>query len=572
MPSPRSGLRRPDPLAFAIAAILCAAALVVFLQHRAMATLERQTGVILHQLADQTANAVAADVRHTLEGPVFDTLTRVNHPQIREGRLDLLAREYAAGLTAYPQVERFFVWTERTDVVLPGEALFYGRADGPATSPMPAGLADGFARDPALGRAVVDLARRHAPAQQIYAAFERTGPDGRHDLFLRLFWADARRDRYFAVIGFVIDRARVRDALFPALHRRRLADILKLHGADQRFELRVVDETGATVWGRATPGPLAARVLVPLTFYPAQAIASRLAAGVEPVNWTIEVSPSATTAVLAVNARGYLLLALSVGLMLVALAFTIRAGRRAAEMARMQAEFVSHVSHQLKTPLSLLSTAAETVAMDRVRSPEKLAQYFEIIRSEAGRLSALVQRILEFSRVQQRPALAFEEVDLGALVRETVDAFEGGLRGRPVAFRVEQDGPAPHLQADPAALEQVLANLLDNAVKYSDAATEVTVRVGWSGSDAVVEVRDRGIGIAPEDRRRIFEKFYRGSGAAHHRRGFGLGLAIVQELVAAHRGRIEVDSVPHEGSTFRIVLPVARPYRRPPRAAVEVTR
>jgi two-component system phosphate regulon sensor histidine kinase PhoR len=230
------------------------------------------------------------------------------------------------------------------------------------------------------------------------------------------------------------------------------------------------------------------------------------------------------------------------------------------------------VSHQLKTPLSLLSTAAETVAMDRVRSPEKLAQYFEIIRSEVGRLSALVQRILEFSRMQQRPALEFEEVDLGALVRETVDAFESGLRGRPVAFRVEQDGPAPHLQADPAALEQVLANLLDNAVKYSDAATEVTVRVGWSGSDAVVEVRDRGIGIAPEDRRRIFEKFYRGSGAAHHRRGFGLGLAIVQELVAAHRGRIEVDSVPHEGSTFRIVLPVARPYRRPPGAAVEVTR
>jgi signal transduction histidine kinase len=120
---------------------------------------------------------------------------------------------------------------------------------------------------------------------------------------------------------------------------------------------------------------------------------------------------------------------------------------------------------------------------------------------------------------------------------------------------VRQDGPAARVHADPAALEQVLANLLDNAVKYSDNVREVTVRVGWAGPYAVIDVIDGGIGVSPDDRAHIFERFYRGTGAAHHRRGFGLGLAIARELVAAHGGRIELHESGPRGSTFRISLP-----------------
>jgi two-component system phosphate regulon sensor histidine kinase PhoR len=222
----------------------------------------------------------------------------------------------------------------------------------------------------------------------------------------------------------------------------------------------------------------------------------------------------------------------------------------------MQADFISHVSHQLKTPLSLLSAATETLAMDRVRSPEKLSQYVGIIRGEVTRLSALVQRILEFSRLQQRRSYEFETVDLGSLVRETVDAFERSLSGRHFTFRVQETGPSPQVSADPAALEQVLANLLDNAVKYSDDVKEVTVRVRASGDDAIIEVSDRGVGIERSDQKRIFEKFYRGSASSLHREGFGLGLPIVQELVSAHGGLVEVESEPGTGSTFRVRLPL----------------
>ena len=155
--------------------------------------------------------------------------------------------------------------------------------------------------------------------------------------------------------------------------------------------------------------------------------------------------------------------------MLIALGLTIQAHRRSAALAKMQTDFVAHVSHQLKTPLSLLSAATETLQMDRVRSPERFAEYLATIHAEAARLSLLVQRVLEFSRVQQRRSYEFERVDLGALVRETVDAFAHSLSSQNFTFAVQEDGPSPLVLADPAALEQVLANLLDNAVKYSDA-------------------------------------------------------------------------------------------------------
>jgi signal transduction histidine kinase len=553
-------LRRSDPYVYAIAAVVCAAALVLYLQQRTVAEQRKQTAIVLHEIAEQTAQAVVADVRTTLEGPVFDTLTAVNHPQIRDSRLDLLAAEYKAGLELYPHVERFFVWTEQTDGSVPGEVLFYGPGHGEVQA-APRGVPPVFSRDPALGREVFMLARRYAPSQQIYAAYARVGPDGNHDVFLRLFWTDARRDRFFAVTGFVVDRQRMRTTLFPELHQRRLDQLLKVRGDELPFELRVRDDQGTVIWGPAEEQPLAARAALPMLFYPVDELGVRLASGIEPVNWSVEVSPAHADQLLATTVNGYWLPALSVLLMLVAIAVTMHSGRRAAAVARMQSDFVSHVSHQLKTPLSLISAATETVELDRVQTPEKLAEYLGIIRGEVGRLSSLVQRILEFSSVQQR-RLEFDDVNLAELVRETVDAFRASLAGQQFTFHLLLEGPPPQVRADPAALEQALANLLDNAVKYSGGIREVTVRVAWSAGSAVIDVVDEGIGVPPDDRSHIFDRFYRGTGQAHHRRGFGLGLPIARELVTAHGGRVALVASSAKGSTFRITLPAGSPTRR----------
>jgi signal transduction histidine kinase len=533
------GARRPH---LAIAATLAAAAIVFYLQHRAISTLQTQTGVILRQLSEQTATDIALHVRRTLDGPIFDTLTAVNHPELRAGRLDLVAQQYAEGLHSYPQVDRFFVWNAQTERNAPGEVLFYGR-DG------------SFTRDPALGRSIVGLARQHAPAQHIYIAAEGLGPARRHQVFIRLFWTDARRVDYFAVLGFVVDPDLVRRELFRTLHDQHLGELLRRRGGDVPLQLQVVDERGVLVHGPSRSEALAAEVTFPMLFYPPEDIQTRLAVGVEPKPWSIRVSAAPPGGDLAGASQPYWPIVLSLLLMLVAVGYTIQANRTAADLARVQAGFIPHLSHQLKTPLSLLSAATETLVMDRVRSPEKLSQYLNTIRGEVTRLSSLVQRILEFSRLQQPRSYEFEVLDLGPLVRETVDAFAHSLAPQGFTFTVDQEGPTPHVRADSAAIEQALANLLDNAVKYSGEGRSVAVRVRAAGGHAFIEVTDRGVGISESDRRRIFEKFYRGAAAALQRQGFGLGLPIVQELVDAHKGRIEVESEVGRGSTFRIVLP-----------------
>jgi signal transduction histidine kinase len=534
--------RWPWPMACAIAATICAAGLVLFLQYRAISTLQSQTRVILKQVSEQSAADLAVELRRTLDGPVFDTLTAVNHPELREGRLDLVAARFAAGLAAYPHVERFFAWHAQTESVHPGQVVFYGRNGAAATDPM-------------LGPAILALARRHAPSQQIYAAAERLVPGSSHQAFLRLFWTDARRLEYFAVLGFVVEPSQMRQQLFADPLGARLRSVAARRGTGLPLQLRVTDESGAIVYGHRGEGVEVTRTSFPMVFYPADEIQSRLSASVAPKNWAIDVSLPPPAGGWRRLTDRYGATFFSVILLLMALGLTIQAHRRSAELARMQTDFVAHVSHQLKTPLSLLSAATETLEMDRVRSPERFAEYLRTIHAEAARLSALVQRVLEFSRVQQNRDYEFERCDLGALVRETVAAFAHGLSAQGYSFDVQDEtAPAMFVRADPAALEQVLANLLDNAVKYSADNKAVAVRVGSAKGFAVVEVIDRGVGIAPRDQKRIFERFYRPSGT--QRPGFGLGLPIVKELVQAHRGTVDVTSTPGHGSTFTIRLPL----------------
>jgi two-component system phosphate regulon sensor histidine kinase PhoR len=528
-------------MVLAIAATACAAGLVFYLQHRAIAALQAQTRVILRQISELTAADVAQEMRQALDGPVFETLTAVNHPDLRAGRLDLVAEQFERGLQEYPHVDRFFAWLARTDGAARGEVLFYGRGRP-------------FVRDAELGRAIVELAHRYAPTQQIYVAAEGVGP-GRQLAFLRLFWEDARRVDYFAILGFVVDPRGLGERLFEPPHRAHLdALVARRGGGDVPLQVRVKDDGGRVVLGRAATGTVAATQAFPMLFYPPDDIQSRLAAAVEPRSWSIEVLAPDTLAPGVGPSLGYWPTLVSIGLMLVALAITVQAYRRSQELAAMQADFVSHVSHQLKTPLSALSAATETLQLDRVRSPEKLSQYLGIIATETARLTSLVQRVLEFSRVQQPRRYEFQSVELGTLAAETVEAFARGVSGAPVTFRVEADGPGPVVRADPAALEQVLVNLLDNAVKYSDAVRDVTVGVRMADNQAVIDVSDRGVGIQPGDKAHIFERFYRGT-ASSRRQGFGLGLPIVRELVRAHGGQVGVTSVPGAGSTFSVTLP-----------------
>ncbi len=220
---------------------------------------------------------------------------------------------------------------------------------------------------------------------------------------------------------------------------------------------------------------------------------------------------------------------------------------------------ISNVSHELRTPLASIRVFGEFLHLGRATAAEKVREYGEYIEAESRRLSRLVDNILDFSRIESgRKRYRLEVADLREIVRDTVKAFEVRLRQEGISVDVRgPDEPLPAVRADPDAIAQALANLLDNAVKYSCGAPDVAVELGQRNGSVTLAVRDRGPGISPEDQERIFEKFYRVStGLVHDVKGSGLGLAIVKHVVEAHQGMVVVESKPGAGSTFTIELPV----------------
>jgi signal transduction histidine kinase len=245
-------------------------------------------------------------------------------------------------------------------------------------------------------------------------------------------------------------------------------------------------------------------------------------------------------------------------ILLGAVLLALGAVARQMRLSQMKSDFVSNVSHELRTPLSSIRVFGEYMRLGRVTKEEKIREYGEYIEAEGRRLTQLINNILDFSKIESaEKKYRFGDTDIVHLVGNTVGGFEVPLRDQGVRIAFRAGEGHPHLKVDKDAIAQVLMNLLDNAVKYSNGRKEIEVSVETRGEEVRIAVRDFGIGIAASEQKKIFEKFYRvGSGLVHDVKGSGLGLSIVQHVVKAHSGRVEIDSAPGQGSTFTIVLPI----------------
>jgi signal transduction histidine kinase len=227
-------------------------------------------------------------------------------------------------------------------------------------------------------------------------------------------------------------------------------------------------------------------------------------------------------------------------------------------LARLKSDFVANVSHELRTPLSLIRLYAETLEMGRLTNPDKPQQYYRIIREESERLTALINNILDFSRIEAgRKEYDFRETDLARLVRETLDAYRYQIEQNGFTFHEEIEDGLPPVRVDREAIARSLLNLVNNAVKYSPQEKFLSVRLFRSGDEIRLQVADHGMGIPIREQSRIFEKFYRvGDPLVHNTKGSGLGLSLVRHIVQAHGGEVSVESTPGKGSTFTIALPL----------------
>ena len=223
-------------------------------------------------------------------------------------------------------------------------------------------------------------------------------------------------------------------------------------------------------------------------------------------------------------------------------------------------DFAVNVSHELKTPVGALSLLAETVE-DAADDPETVRRFAGRMQTEAARLSALVQEIIELSRLQvPDPLGSARPVDVDAVVQEAVDGGRTPASAKDIAIELGRPTGAT-VWGDHDLLVTAIRNLLDNAVAYSDAGTRVAIATTLRAEVGVVEVAvvDHGIGIAPQEQPRLFERFYRVDPArSRETGGTGLGLSIVKHVAADHGGEVTVWSQPGKGSTFTLRLPVIR--------------
>jgi signal transduction histidine kinase len=245
-------------------------------------------------------------------------------------------------------------------------------------------------------------------------------------------------------------------------------------------------------------------------------------------------------------------------LMVGGLVLTYRSVSKEVALARLKADFVSNVSHELRTPLALIRLYAETLELGRIKTPEKAQEYYCIIRKESERLTALINNILDFSRIEAgRKEYEFRTTDLAELVTNTLDTYRGQIDEQGFTFEQSIDPRLPPVRVDREAIARSLVNLVNNALKYSD--REKFLRVCLYRTDGVVklEVADHGIGIARSEQSKIFEKFYRaGDPLVHNTKGSGLGLSLVRHIAHAHGGDVEVESAPGRGSKFTLTLPL----------------
>jgi two-component system, OmpR family, phosphate regulon sensor histidine kinase PhoR len=236
--------------------------------------------------------------------------------------------------------------------------------------------------------------------------------------------------------------------------------------------------------------------------------------------------------------------------------FVFKSFKTELQLAKMRSDFISNVSHEIRTPLALLSVYTETILLGRYK-PEKLKEYHQVLHQETNRLTGIVNKILNFSKIEEKKyQYNFALLSLNEILETVLERFNYHLKNTGFVVEVNLAPDLPAMNGDKEALNEVITNLIDNAIKYSDTEKYLGISTTLENKLIHLVVSDKGIGIPTEQQKYIFEKFYRGNECdIHNIKGSGLGLAIVKHIVEGHKGTIKVESEPGKGSTFRITFP-----------------
>ena len=553
---------RPTTRTLAVFAVglLLATGLTFWLALRATREWRRSTRDASETRANEVAALLTVALERDMKGGQVSVLVPFNEALVSSPPYELADR-FARGFARFPYLDSFYVWSEPGGP--DGTTYAFNRADRrpkwdtepPPRDPFPVV----FRKDPDPLRALVARARTQA------ADGLRFGLDtleiGGHQfqaVSQLMYEGEGSQARLAAVVGFLVDVEWVQSHYFADFVRQ-IQGII----GDPTLSITVENAERETI---AAVGPVVTGgVRHTRTFgfaFVDQALFSDLPQRPQPPTWSahVTVGNDATLAAASQGAtRTLVLLGLGALATIAGLVFTVRAAKAAADLAAVQAEFVSAVSHEMKTPLSLVKLASDSLANGRYASPAAVGEYGRLINVEAQHLTRLIDNVLCYARITDGASpYDLEPVDVVELVHESVDRFQPRLREAEVDLHLNVPADPAVVSGDHLMLLHVFDNLVENAINHGAAGRWLAISVTAGPSTVIVEVCDRGEGIPPEDLPHVFEKFYRRKGT--RQRGTGLGLAIVRRIVEDHGGRVALTSQAGQGTTVTVSLPATHAH------------
>jgi signal transduction histidine kinase len=541
-----------------LAFVIClSAAALLWIGYRAVVQWESAAAQVASRRAEAAVDLFVAALARDMRGAQQVMLTSADRDGLTVGAgIDLL-RPIGSALARYPYPDAFFSWrgTPAAEAV-----MFYSRperrppwltaADNRKMFPVIVG------RESTIAAELIARVSKDAAQGRRFSVFDLKLGDLRYQVVALVSYSDALRERPAAVLGFMVNLEWARQHYFADL----ASQMTRIEGADRAIAFTVIDDRQQPIVGsqiRDPRQPVGKRTF-PVAFFDPLIVSVDPPADLQIGAWTAVANAERdpTLAAAERGARGALGVA---GVMAVALAvgiwLSLQAGRASANLADMRSDFVSAVTHELKTPIANMRAIHETLASGR-STLEMTREYAEMGIREANRLARLVDNLLAYARITDvAHAYTFEPVALETIVDCSVKEFAPNLAHGGFDVHVELPDGLPLVKADPTALNLMLNNLLDNAIRYSKDSRHLTIAARAEDKSVILEVRDRGIGIPQDEIERVTRKFWRGPSS--HAGGSGLGLAIVDRIVADHGGSLAIRSVVGEGTSVSVTLPAS---------------